>query len=1090
MDIPATSAPIYIRQRAPTLRLSLYLDLEGNATELRGLSGDDNELLQLILYILSAPQINEAHSTHLTTSRSDFYLKTHTITMEALRLKPRKPVEEEIESWDDGDLMVDSDAFSVRSGSNLTRPPSRRRDSNSSHLSRRSDLESWAEEEEQHVHIPGDDANSTLAAISAAQSAGIPLPQNVPSSALTGGTIRRLGGRKIRRIVQEDWENDLELPDNSHGLKIKPKARSELSEFSEVLRQGSSSGSVHTSPVHGFKSSPAHSPGFQRSPGLVNAKFLSSGINLDKFKDNDDDDDFLGDGNETIKVPQTKQTLKPVSLITPPTPSKQEEGKGPEDDFETDLELPFSGKLQLSTKRDIPKTPSIASEDIDWGEGSLGTRYGGTWRDRRSNRSSSASALSPSVSSSITAESEDETFDGLVLPPGPVDFRARLEKRRNSRSPNRKLGSPVSSPPKKLSPKKSSPAEADKPDFLDGLDFGDGDVFSSGKLTLHRNIKVREARPSSPARPKTAVSLTFGNKPVSSRLPRLSHERSHSIPLEPVSESGGPIPQRVRRPASRFGHSSQSSLSSIPTPTTPSPNQRFHPSTPSRRELGTKTSTPSLRNEPTTTSAQLLKQKRSLPAIRALNPPSKQLVYRDRPSSRSDGRPHSNMRPKTPNEQQRSPGFDSPASQARRSHQPFLPAGASQSKSQHVVAKSGRQFRRHDSDNSIDLRPNSRTNSRGTRSPSPQQRVRVAADTWERLSRPKHKKHFGDGHELDCFDDLPTSKDFETRYTRQPTSAGSKTSSRPKSFHHVAPDRMFAASPVVSTTTALTPRFARDTAASRIARETSLATRSAFNGPLAPIVAQRGTQPLRSHLDIQAPAKRSKRNLKKVTQSKPHLISNLNSGKEPKSMLSVLICIVLRLTLLIAVNGMYYNAATFRWEGNENALSAFDASISTPSPVSISYPASREKDLATPRPALITNISATKGVQVVNGMVFDPQTMSWLKLGAQTTAKSESGDLMENFNALDDEDVFKDIPDLDDGAGDNNGGHGRVSDINDEWMVGEEFDVGPEFIRRQREEEERWRKKCSKWTGKGQRDRETWRWTIRELVSQFDDFSV
>lgn len=1011
--------------------------------------------------------------------------------MEALRLKPRKPVEEEIENWDDGDLMIESDAFSVRSGSNVTRPPSRRRDSNSSHISRRSDLESWAEEEEHDVHLPGDDENSTLAAISAAQSAGIPLPQNVPSSALTGGTIKRLGGRKIRRIIQEDWEADLELPDSSNGLKIKSKVRSD---FPEVLRQVSS-GSVHSSPIHGFKTSPAQSPGHQRSPGRLNANFFSSAINLDKFKDNDDDDDFLGDGCETIKVSKTKQAPKPVSLITPPTPSKHDRGKTPEDDFEADLELPSNGKLRLSTKRDIPKTPSIASEDIDWGEGSLGTRHGGTWRDRRSNRSSSASALSPSVSSSITAESEDETFDGLVLPPGPVNFQQRLEKRRNSRSPNRKLASPISSPPPKktspgkISPKKPSSAEADKPDFLDGLDIGDGDVFNSGKLTLHRNIKVKEARPSSPARPKTAVSLTFSNKPTSSRLPRLSHERSHSIPLEPVSESGGPIPQRVRRPPSRFGHSSQSSTSSIPTPTTPSPNQRFHPSTPSRRELGTKASTPSLRNEPTTTSAQLLKQKRSLPAIRALNPPSKQLIYRDRPSSRSDGRPHSNMRPKTPSEQQRSPGFDSPA--ARRPHQPFLPAGASQSKSQHVVAKSARQFRRHDSDNSIDLRPGSRANSRGTtRSPSPQQRVRVAADTWERLSRPKNKKHFGDGHELDGFDDLPTSKEFETRFTKQPASAGSKTSSRPRSLQNPLQDRMSTPTPAVSTPGAPTPRFARDTAASRIARETSLATRSAFNGPLAPVAAQRGTQPPRSHLNVQAPAKRSKRSSKKPTQSKPHLISNLNGGKEPKSMLPVLICILLRLTTWIAVNGMYYNADTFRWEGNENVLNAFDASVSTPSPASISYPASREKDLATPRPALITNISATKGVQVVNGMVFDPQSMSWLKLGSQNGAKSESGDVLENFNALDDEDVFKDIPDLDDGAKDDIGGHGRVSDINDEWLVGEEFDVGPEFIRRQREEEDRWRKKCSKWTGRGQRDRETWRWTIRELVSQFDDFSV
>lgn len=1024
--------------------------------------------------------------------------------MEGLRLKQRNPVEEEVENWDDGDLMADNDAFSFRTSSHMARPPSRRRDSGSSHISRRSDLESWAEEEEQHVHVPGDDEKSTLAAISAAQNAGIPLPKNVPSSALMGGTIKRLGGRKIRKIIQEDWENDLELPDATQGLKIKSKTPID---FPDVLRKVSS-GSVQTSPTKSFKSfptSPTHSPGYRPGSGLSNISSLSAAINLDKFKDNDDDD-FFGDGCDTIKLSTNKKPMKPISLITPPTPSKHEKLKEPEDDFEGDLELPSNGKLQLSTKRDIPKTPSLPSDDLDWGEGSLGTRFGGTRRDGRSNRSSSASALSPSVSSSITAESEDETFDGLVLPPGPVNFQDRLANRSKSRSPQRTPEAPASSPPRKQSPKvspkasakkspkKFAPAEADRPDFLDGLEIGDGDVFSSGKLTLHRNIKVKETRPSSPARPKTAVSLTFTNKPSSSRLPRLSHERSHSIPLEPVSESGGPIPQRARRPASRFGHASQSSTSSIPTPTTPSPNQRFHPSTPSRKELGTKTSTPSLRNEPTTTSAQLLKQKRSLPAIRALNPPPKQMIYRDRPSSRGDGhRPQSSMRPKTPNDQQRSPGMTSPASQARRTQLSFLPTIPSHGQGQHVTSRNLRQFRRHDSDNSIDLRPNSRAGSRSTiRSPSPQQRYRVAADTWERLSRPKHKKHFGDGHELDAFDDLPTSKDTEMKFMKHPTSSGSKTSARPKSLQNLMPERMLTPTPLSSTKASSTPRFARDTAASRIARETSLASRSTHNGPLAPVVAQRAFQPTKTHLNVQQTTTRSKRSSKKPPQLKPHLIANLSGGKEPKSTLPDFINLIMQLTILIVVNGMYYNAETFCWEGNENALSAFDAAVSTPSPVSTSLaPASREKELATPRPALITNISATKGVQVVNGMVFDPQTMSWLKLGAQSGPKSETSDLMEGFDALDDEeDVFKDIPDLDDGARDDDGGRGRTSDINDEWLVGEEFDVGPEFIRRQREEEDRWRKKCGKWAGRGNRDRETWRWTIRELVSQFDDLAV
>jgi hypothetical protein len=180
---------------------------------------------------------------------------------------------------------------------------------------------------------------------------------------------------------------------------------------------------------------------------------------------------------------------------------------------------------------------------------------------------------------------------------------------------------------------------------------------------------------------------------------------------------------------------------------------------------------------------------------------------------------------------------------------------------------------------------------------------------------------------------------------------------------------------------------------------------------------------------------------------------------------------------------MYYNPETYRWEGNDNALSAFDAPASSPSTASLPPYLLREKENATPRPALITNIGATKGVQVVGGMVFDPQNMCWLKVGPSTNAKSEISDPMDGFNAIDDEeDVFKDIPDLEDNTKDTNEGGGRVSDIKDDWLVGEEFDVGPEFVRRQREEEDRWRKKCEKWLGTGTRDDQAWRWAIRDMI--------
>lgn len=95
---------------------------------------------------------------------------------------------------------------------------------------------------------------------------------------------------------------------------------------------------------------------------------------------------------------------------------------------------------------------------------------------------------------------------------------------------------------------------------------------------------------------------------------------------------------------------------------------------------------------------------------------------------------------------------------------------------------------------------------------------------------------------------------------------------------------------------------------------------------------------------------------------------------------------------------------------------------------------------------------------------------------------------MDGFDEDEEEDVFKDVPDLEDkaqpGAG---GGKSRLSEggLKDEWLVGEEFDVGPEFVRRQREEEERWKRKCEVWVGgvRGVVEGEEWRWGIKGVVA-------
>ncbi|KAH7021068.1 uncharacterized protein B0I36DRAFT_252030 [Microdochium trichocladiopsis] len=1001
--------------------------------------------------------------------------------MEPLTLKPRQPVEDNIENWDDDeDFLIDNDDLTFRSSSSMTNSHSHRRDSLSS---LRSDRESLGGREERHVLLPDTDEKSTLDAIAAAAHAGIPLPTNVPSSALMGGTIKRLGGRKVKKIFQEDWGDDLELPDSGHALRVKPQ---DPAKFPEAIRQVS--GSSLISPL---KLSLAASP-MEKSPAQMKITPSASPLNLDRFRDAEgDNDDVFGEGAATIKAPKLRLQAKPISLITPPTPRKQAE----EDEFEIDFELPSDGKLELSKRKDIPKTPLVtASDDFDWGEGSLGTRFGGTGRGPFSARSSSVSALSPSIASSITAESEDEHLDGLELPVGPLDLGERLNRRRVSKSPERSVVETITSAEKQ---KASALAAAEKEDFLADLDIGDGDVFSSARPTLHRNVKVKETKPNSPVRPKTAVSITFGNKPAlasqTSRLPRpmSGHERTHAQPsLEPVSESGGPIATRPsRRSQSRLsGHSAHSSISSIHTPTTPTASAAFQQSTPSRRrELGQKASIGALRPEPTTTSAQLLRLKRSLPVLRPGQSPTKPPTLTsstsasrvDRPPSRGDsGRPLSFLRPRTPVDRSR-PTHESSAAISRKSQAPYGNIGASQSQTA-LHGKSSRTLRRHDSDLGPEFRPMSRTASRSMmRSPSPRRarhEKHSSEPSWSQLSKPRRARAFGDGHELDAFDDLPTSAHAESKFTKPAVGFGSRGSIRNKIYQNVLPDRNTPSpvSPYSPLRHDHTPHFARDTAASRNAREANLAQRASPAAPLAPLTTQRVAQltsrtihernlPVSPHAHTLRPKK-----TRKPPQLKPHLISNLTGAKETK-----------------VVNGMTYNPVTFRWEGNENALSAFNLPASSPLAISVPPHSAREKETLTPGPVLIKDISSSKMRKQVGDMVFDPQNMCWIKVQSeQNTPTPRSSDPLDGFQVIEDEDPFKDIPDLEEKeASSGNVTRGRVSDVNDEWMVGEEFDVGPEFIRRQREEEDRWRKKCEKWVSASTRDQDAWRWAIRDIIS-------
>lgn len=225
---------------------------------------------------------------------------------------------------------------------------------------------------------------------------------------------------------------------------------------------------------------------------------------------------------------------------------------------------------------------------------------------------------------------------------------------------------------------------------------------------------------------------------------------------------------------------------------------------------------------------------------------------------------------------------------------------------------------------------------------------------------------------------------------------------------------------------------------------------------------------------------------------------------------------------------MVYNPTLQRWEGNEEALAPFShpntstttlalTTASTPtfappnnpfahshdrshsiSHIALSHIQAAQKNISSravkvapapspPRPALISQKSMPRVVQYEGRMVFDPVKMTWLKAPRLSDDPRSS-----SVDPDDEEDPFAGLDDLKDnesitthgasGAG-GNGAHG----LDEPAFIGEEFDLGPSFIRRQREEEAIWRRKVEGWVGamrdNGENKNGGWRWEIRNLAA-------
>ncbi|KAI7956487.1 hypothetical protein MJO28_003582 [Puccinia striiformis f. sp. tritici] len=235
----------------------------------------------------------------------------------------------------------------------------------------------------------------------------------------------------------------------------------------------------------------------------------------------------------------------------------------------------------------------------------------------------------------------------------------------------------------------------------------------------------------------------------------------------------------------------------------------------------------------------------------------------------------------------------------------------------------------------------------------------ISAVVPHQLRRPRRPRTYGDGTELDEFDDLPTSKEKEKLFTRavKNTNPSNQTNSTRKLG--------------LSTTT-------------------STNHSSNVNEKIAPLAAG---QRSRSRLEARK-AEGSRRrtiainaHIKKIS-TKKGLIRQMSGNT---------------LSQLSTNSEMRWNDEEARWEGNEQVLREFDNVLSTSSrPALISQLSIQSPMMRSPTGMIAEDIS-DRGVMssfktnkaqnhVVGGMIFDAESMSWRKLNGNNAEGADEED--------------------------------------------------------------------------------------------------
>ncbi|VDB99754.1 unnamed protein product [Peniophora sp. CBMAI 1063] len=638
------------------------------------------------------------------------------------------------------------------------------------------------------------------------------------------------------------------------------------------------------------------------------------------------EDDEDEEGLSTIKMATLRPSAPPSQQVQP-LPSLAV----PEEDFEADFDL--SGDLtQLSLR---PLSHQGSKSSLEWGDkdqtssSQSSDAYSTLGFDRHSISSNSTQPESG------TEDDDEEDLDGLVIPSSIFDSGKAAKHLARVLEQKKVLAESPAAPTKIASP---NPED----DFESGLVIDDDADFSPSRLR-QAQLQARRSplapranslptrsgassRPPSRLRAGAKSPIYPGNPPLSSQRaleranrmspsppPRVTPVRSQSALLAPSAATN--------KPGSLRGQKSHTGLNPSPTSAT------------APRRLTRKASLSSLMD----TGLQP-------PTSATAGPSSGSQPRYDAPTAASRARVHGTTgRIRTSLEQAVPPTRPSTPSSSGALRL-TMPTNSSRLKTRPPIT----------SVFPSPIYPNGRTSPLPNRPPSSlplraqrassQQPIAGPSTGPKVLRKPKRAKAYGDGTELDGFDDLPTDSHKESQYRVTPKGYGNRVPGASYS-----PRKSAEGSNAKNTGTMRRGKSRRDLG-------TDSGTES-LRASAAPVRTLKRTASSRIDMNKAAsppePPRRKKVPSSPQQRRKPTLIRNLGGTSAPK-----------------VVGEMQWNPATLRWEGNDNALRDFDAA------------------LAPTRPALITHLTGSSvgspvgsfanGARRVGNMVFDPSRMCWI----------------------------------------------------------------------------------------------------------------